>query len=439
MDRSDASIDLLRCTQELFATSNPDDIFLTLQRSTAAVFKIYNEYLAMTKNDFITGLSDLCCIAELRYVRDILYAVVKRKLNVNNLGQLTERRSGTNVKDNLVKDVYNLYSFGEGSLHSLPKSMFKSELKFCHQEIQTDSCLSQTLFASKSDVDNVKNDLLAKLTELREEFLSKQASALTTNPPFTVINLPRRQSEITVGQSASSEHDSESSSASQNVQSSVYDPGNSNSTYSGLKGTQEDNDSRPTDISRKIIIVGDSLLHRMNSRKMKVTGIPVVKLTKPDNCLGGALSRCTNYVAKHNNVPFDVVLLAGTNDLSKREVKPEDLIENLDKSLTELIRFQNVNEIFLCKIPPRCNYVSINTKVKLYNQLLFERFYATEEFITVIESIPKEIRFFYQDGLHISDLGLTKLCSTILSKLYNVLVPSSQNKRNRFLRRQSRQ
>ena len=66
MDRSDVSIDLLRCTQELFAVSNPDDIFLTLQRSTAAVFKIYNKYFAIPKNDFITGLSDLCCIAELR-------------------------------------------------------------------------------------------------------------------------------------------------------------------------------------------------------------------------------------------------------------------------------------------------------------------------------------------------------------------------------------
>ena len=93
----------------------------------------------------------------------------------------------------------------------------------------------------------MKNDLLAKLTELREEFLSKQASAQPTNPPFTVINPPRRQSEITVGLSASSDHESESSSASQNVQSSVSDPGNSNSTYTGLKDTQEDNDSRPTE------------------------------------------------------------------------------------------------------------------------------------------------------------------------------------------------
>ena len=241
-----------------------------------------------------------------------------------------------------------------------------------------------------------------------------------------------------MGLSASSDHDSESSSASQNVQLTVSDPGNSNSTYSGLKDTQEDNDSRSTDNSRTIIIVGDSLLHRMKPRKRKVNGIPVVKLTKPDDCHSGASSR-TNYVAKHNNIPFDVVLSAGTNDLSKREVKPEDLIENLDKSLTELKRFQNVNEILLCKIPPRCDYVSINTKIKLYNQLLFERFFATEGFITGIESIPQEIRFFYQDGFHMSDLGLTKLCSAILSKLYKVPVPSSQNKRNMFLCRQSRQ
>ena len=162
----------------------------------------------------------------------------------------------------------------------------------------------------------MKNDLLAKLTELREEFLSKQASAQHTNPPITVINPLLRQSEIPVGLSASSDHDSESSSAFQNVQSSVSDPGNSNSTYPGLKDTQEDNDSGPTDNSRRIIIVGDSLLHRMNPRKMKVNGIPVVKLTKPGDRLSGALSRCTNYVAKHNSIPFDVVLLAGTNDRS---------------------------------------------------------------------------------------------------------------------------
>ena len=83
--------------------------------------------------------------------------------------------------------MYNLYSFGEESIHSLPKSMFKSELKFGYQEIQTDSCLSQTLFASKSNVDNVKIDLF---TEVREKFLSKQSSAQ-----------PKKSSSISVSNS----------------------------------------------------------------------------------------------------------------------------------------------------------------------------------------------------------------------------------------------
>ena len=92
-----------------------------------------------------------------------------------------------------------------------------------------------------------------------------------------------------MGLSASSELDSESSSVSQNVQSSVSDSGHSDSMYSGLKDIQEDNESRPIDNSRRIIIVGDSLLHRMNARKMKVNGIPVVKLTKLGDFLSGAL------------------------------------------------------------------------------------------------------------------------------------------------------
>ena len=63
-------------------------------------------------------------------------SILKRKIGNKSLGRLTERRSGANVKDNLLKDIYNLYSLGEGSIES-----------FQQQEVQTDSCLSKTLFA----------------------------------------------------------------------------------------------------------------------------------------------------------------------------------------------------------------------------------------------------------------------------------------------------
>ena len=74
---------------------------------------------ANSRSDFISELSELCCVAELRYVRDMVFCIVKRKLGQSNLGSLIERRSGTNVKDNLLKDVYNLYSLGEKSIDAL--------------------------------------------------------------------------------------------------------------------------------------------------------------------------------------------------------------------------------------------------------------------------------------------------------------------------------
>ena len=115
----------------------------------------------------------------------MVHSVVKRKIGNNNLGRLTERRSGANVKDNLLKDIYNLYLLGEGSIESL--HFIKSDTKFQHQEVQTqtDSCLGNTLFASKAEVEAVKNDLLKKLADLREEFVASSCP-----PPLPLPFLP---------------------------------------------------------------------------------------------------------------------------------------------------------------------------------------------------------------------------------------------------------
>ena len=103
-------------------------------------------------------------------------SMVKRKVGNKNLGRL---RSGANIKDNLLKDIYSLYSLVEGSIESLPKHMIKSDTKFQHQEVQTDICLSNTLFVCKAEVEAVKNDLLNKLSHLREQFV---ASNCPTKP-----------------------------------------------------------------------------------------------------------------------------------------------------------------------------------------------------------------------------------------------------------------
>ena len=120
--------------------------------------------------------------------------------------------------------------------------------------------------------------------------------------------------------------------------------------------------------------------------------------------------------------------MAGTNDLSKRDVTPEVLIKELDDSITVIKRFSNFGQIFLCKVPQRFDHHNINTKVCLFNELLPERFLDAEDFLTVVDTVQPEIKFYYEDGLHLSNLGISKLCG-ILSRLYKILAPTSHKSR----------
>ena len=83
---------------------------------------MYYDLFAKSRADFVSELSELCCTSELRFACDMMAAVVKKKLGQCNIRNLIERR-GTHVKDNLLKDTYNLYSLGEKSIQALPKNM----------------------------------------------------------------------------------------------------------------------------------------------------------------------------------------------------------------------------------------------------------------------------------------------------------------------------
>ena len=62
------------------------------------------------------------------------------------------RTASGDLKEKLLKDIYNLYLFGEGTITSLPKNMLKTDTKFVNQGIQTDTvtCPGGTLFATQS-------------------------------------------------------------------------------------------------------------------------------------------------------------------------------------------------------------------------------------------------------------------------------------------------
>ena len=90
---------------------------------------------------------------------------------------------------------------------------------------------------------------------------------------------------------------------------------------------------------------------------------------------------------------ISIWLWAATNDLSNRSVSPEDLIDKLDEYISELKGFSNLGHIFLCQIPDRFDFHAVNSKVLRFNELLSERYSDTEDFLTVISSIPPEFRY----------------------------------------------
>ena len=59
-----------------------EDIFLTLQSATKIVKLKNNDLFALPKAELIQHLSDQGGISELRYVRDMIFSIVKRRHNI---------------------------------------------------------------------------------------------------------------------------------------------------------------------------------------------------------------------------------------------------------------------------------------------------------------------------------------------------------------------
>ena len=395
--------------------ADPDDDFLVIQRARNAVSIIYNDLFSYSRSEFINYLSVNYDIKELRYVRDLVVSVVRRRLK-QALGPLVERKSGANVKENLLKDIYNIYSLGEGSIQSLPKNMIKIDNKSQSQSVQTDSGLSNTIFASKLDLDTLRAELLNKITDIRHEVLKGNH---TTKP--SSVSLQQSQPQQFVPSEPASQQQLNLSSANQPETRPEVNLSPTVITSSETQVIQN---------THKVLIAGDSLLHRMNASKMKVCDTPSVRLTKKGDSLAGTVARVKDYISRHQNVKADLVLLAGTNYLSSRSVSPEILISSLENSIAELKEFSNLQQIFICKIPPRFDFHNVNSKVTRYNVLLEEHF-PDSDFVHVLDTVTPEFRHYHTDGLHLSQLGLRKVCCIILSQLYKVLAPDRSKYRNK--------
>ena len=324
-----------------------NDTFQILQRSTSTLFRIYNEQLDKSRSEFMAHLADSCDMIELRYVRDMMFSIIEIRTKSNQLAPLVKRKSGEYLKDKLIKDIYNLYCFGEGSLSSLPKHMLKSESRFVSQEVQADNVLSKSLFATKSELEDVKIELLKKLTRLKQDLLDRMIDFGSServdvvqddNPTRTVIS------------GASSQ------------------PGPALQNTPSVDSGSAESESQP-EKSRKMLIAGDSLLHWVNTRQLKVDDIPSEKLVKKGDRLSGTITHCRNFLSKHTGEHIDLVLLANTDDLASRSVSPDELIKKLDESISELTAFQDLHHFFICQLPPRFDFRNVNSKATRFNYL----------------------------------------------------------------------
>ena len=281
-------------------------------------------------------------------------------------------------------------------MSTLPKQMMTSDSRYVSQEVQTDSVLSRSMFATKSELVYLKDELLEKTLRLKDNVLAE-------------LTVPR------LADSLGEPQQPDLTSTNYSEPSSQPDP--------LLTVDSEPDESKPQSQpkSRKILIAGDSLLHRIKPNKLKVGNIPLVKLTKKEDRLSSTIGRCRNFLSKHADEHIDLVLVAGTNGLASHHVSPEELIKKLDESINELTEFNNLHHIFLCQLPPR--FEVHNAKVTCFNELLMERFADTEEFVTVLDAVPAEFKYYHHD------VGLTKQCSIILSNLYRTLAPASYKQR----------
>ena len=56
-----------------------DDIFLNIQSATILVKNIYYDYFSLSKAEFLKNIEGLANELELRYVRDMMFAITRRR------------------------------------------------------------------------------------------------------------------------------------------------------------------------------------------------------------------------------------------------------------------------------------------------------------------------------------------------------------------------
>ena len=166
-----SSAEASTCSQPSQPNGNDggNDIFLSIKNATEAINYIYEELFCKPRAEFMSLLSAKADVLELRYVRDMLFAITKRKKGLSTNIQIVERKNSPadGLKDKLIKDVYDIYAFSEGSVKSLPKNLLKGHVSHAENTTQTEDSIGNASLATISDVLLQKNTIMAEINDIK--------------------------------------------------------------------------------------------------------------------------------------------------------------------------------------------------------------------------------------------------------------------------------
>ena len=402
---------------------------ITIIEALDGVKRIYQDDAMLPKADSVAKYIEYYDEPCLRFMRDILCSVVKLSKGVL-LPNLVERKQGDGIKEKLVKDLYDIFSYGEGVREALPKNLFSSSSR----HLDSTGTPTQSKQSSKETVNVAQpQEILNVFTSQLNEFKTiafyeivkcrNEISALKNDlkEARSKTAVPLQQEIIDLGQVSQQKlglalDDTKGKNNGDEMQSGSSVTDNQEKIE---KGTDELNESK---VKQGVLLVSDSLLHKLDVKRFFVKGRKTVKLCKSGDTAKGAGTRALDYVESNVDEVFEaVVLLGGTNDVSKKKVDIENSAIDLTVSAQKLLDKPNVKRVFICKVPPRLDSELNDNKLTQFNQIITD--YVSEknfDNLVLVATVSKEIKNFNpKDGLHLNKLGVHRLSPILLKSLYS--------------------
>ena len=99
--------------QSQMSQADPDDIILNIQRASNITKNIYFDFHSLSKGEFIRNVKYRGSEVELKFVRDMVTDIVRRRTGFT--GNTVERKKCDGLREKLANDTYLMFAFGEGS------------------------------------------------------------------------------------------------------------------------------------------------------------------------------------------------------------------------------------------------------------------------------------------------------------------------------------